>query len=130
MILLKNSVINVSQNPADLLAAGIANLIGAAFAFRTEGEQEQAATLELLGLPRGAGHEQLLAGLSSAARAGSGLTGECLMRDGNGAIEKVQIDLGANPALRAALDSTPGSARRAAARAHLALAAPHGAVPR
>lgn len=41
------------------------------------------------------------------ARAGSGLTGECLMRDAIGAVEKVQIDLGGNPALRAALDSTP-----------------------
>ena len=105
----KNNVcaIVVSQNPGDLLAAGIANLVGAAFAFRTEGEAEQAATLDLLGLPRGAGHEQQLASLSRGALAGSGVTGECLMRDGHGGIEQVQVDLGSNPALRAALDSTP-----------------------
>jgi hypothetical protein len=122
-------VIDVSQNPGDLLAAGIANLIGAAFAFRTEGHEEQEATLKLLGLPLGARHEQVLAGLSSAARAGSGLTGECLMRDGIGAVEKVQIDLGGNPALRAALDSTPGRARRRAGESP-ALAAAGMAVAR
>lgn len=105
----KNNVraIVVSQNQSDLLAAGIANLVGAAFAFRTEGEAEQAATLDLLGLPRGAGHEQRLAALSREALAGSGVTGECLLRDGHGGIEQVQVDLGGNPALRAALDSTP-----------------------
>ena len=49
----KNNVLAVyiSQNPKDLLAAGIANLVGAAFAFRTEGPEEQAATCSLLGLP-------------------------------------------------------------------------------
>jgi hypothetical protein len=105
----KNDVcaIVVSQNPGDLLAAGIANLVGTAFAFRTEGEAEQAATLDLLGLPCGVGHEQRLACLSRGALAGSGVTGECLMRDGHGGIEQVQIDLGGNQALRAALDSTP-----------------------
>ena len=109
----KNNVcaIVVSQNPGDLLAAGIANLVGAAFAFRTEGEAERAATLGLLGLPRGAGHEQQLASLSRGALAGPGVTGECLMRDGHGGIEQVQVDLGGNPALRAALDSTPTGQR-------------------
>lgn len=58
-------VFDVSQNPGDLLAAGIANLIGVAFAFRTEEHKERAATLKLLSLPCGAGHQQVLAGLSA-----------------------------------------------------------------
>jgi DNA helicase HerA-like ATPase len=109
----------ISHNAADLLAAGLAGLIGAVFAFRTEHPQEQAATLDLLGLPRGAGHEQLLGELSREARAGSGATGECLLRDGGGGIEQVQVDLGGHLGLRAALDSTPGrrSPRAAAAPA-------------
>lgn len=101
-------VIYVSQNPADLLAAGVANLVGAAFAFRTEGGQEQAATLDLLGLPHGAGYEEHLARLSLVTGGGPGETGECLMRDGQGGIEQVQVDLGGNAALRAALNSAPG----------------------
>jgi hypothetical protein len=108
----------ISQNAGDVLAAGIAgqsgmldggvgNLVGSVLAFRTTGPREQRDTLGLLGLPEGAGYEQCLADLSAAARAGSGITGECLMRDPEGRIERVQIDLGALPALRAALDSTP-----------------------
>jgi hypothetical protein len=99
----------ISQNPKDLLDAGIGNLIGAAFAFRTEGAAELAATCSLLGLPAGKGHEARLAGLSRAALAGGGLTGECLFRDGQGGLEQVQVDLGPDPDLRAALSSTPGA---------------------
>ncbi len=124
----KNNVcaIVVSQNPSDLIAAGIANLVGTVFAFRTEGE-EQGATLDLLGLARGAGHEQRLASLSGQALAGSGATGECLMRDGQGGIEQAQVDLGHNPALLAALDSTPTG--RSATGTHLILSTSSGSGP-
>jgi hypothetical protein len=99
----------ISQSPGDLLAAGIANLIGAAFAFRTEGDEEQAATCRLLRLPLGHGYEQRLSLLSSAALAtGTGHTGECLFLDGYG-LEQVQIDLGPDPDLRAVLNTTPGA---------------------
>jgi AAA-like domain len=100
----------ISQNPQDLLEAGIDNLRGAAFAFRTEGTAEQAATCGLLGLPTGHGYEGRLAGLSRRALAGGGMTGECLFRDGQGGLEQVQIDLGSDPDLRAALNTTPGAA--------------------
>ena len=99
----------ISQNPADLLTAGVANLIGAAFAFRTEGAEELAATCGLLGLPAGHGHEARIAGLSAAALAGSGQSGECLFRDGCGGLEQLQIDLGGDPDLLAALSTTPGA---------------------
>lgn len=98
----------ISQNPADLLAAGIANLVGAAFAFRTEGEQELAATCGLLGLPPGRGYEARLEALSAGALSGRGTTGECLFRDGAGGLEQVQVDIGPDRDLRAALDTTPG----------------------
>jgi hypothetical protein len=91
-----------SQNPPDLLAAGVANLVGAAFAFRTEGAEELAATCGLLGLPAGRGYE--------AGIAGSGRSGECLFRDGTGGTERIQIDLGLDPDLLAALSTTPGAA--------------------
>jgi hypothetical protein len=99
----------VSQNPGDLLAAGVANLVGAAFAFRTEGDQELAATVGLLGLQPGRGHEARIAGLSSGALAG-GHSGECLFRDGAGGTERVQVDLGLDPDLLTALSTTPGAA--------------------
>jgi hypothetical protein len=104
----KNNLVALvlSQKITDLIAAGVGNLVGAAFAFRTEGE-EAGATLDLLGLPRGHGYEQHLAGLSSGALSGTGMTGECLMRDGQGGLEQVQVDLNASPSLRAALNSTP-----------------------
>lgn len=102
----------ISQGASDLLEAGIANLIGAAFAFRTEGEAEQAATCGLLRLPAGCGYETRLSGLSRAAMTGSGYTGECLFLDGSGGLEQVQIDLGPDPDLRAALNTTPGSSLR------------------
>jgi len=96
----------ISQNPSDLEAAGVANLVGAAFAFRTEGARELAGTLGLLGLPAGRGHEESIAALSSVAIAG-GHSGECLFRDGAGGLEQVQVDLGADADLRAALLTTP-----------------------
>ena len=100
----------LSQNPGDLLAAGVANLVGAAFAFRTEGAEELAATCGLLGLPPGRGHEERIAGLSPASpAAGGGGSGECLFRDGCGGLEQVQIDLGADPDLLTALSTTPGA---------------------
>lgn len=98
----------ISHSPGDLLAAGVANLVGAAFAFRTEGEQELAATCGLLGLPPGCGHEAVVAGLSAGALAGGGHSGECLFRDGAGGTERIQIDLGTDPDLLAALSTTPG----------------------
>jgi hypothetical protein len=106
----------ISQNPADLLAAGIANLVGAAFAFRTEGTEELAATCGLLGLPAGHGHEARIAALSAGALAGSGTTGECLFRDGAGGLEQAQIDLGPDRDLRAALSTTPGHTASGAAQ--------------
>ena len=107
----------ISQTPGDLLTAGIANLIGAAFAFRTEGDAEQAATCGLLRLPLGLGYEQRLSSLSSAAQAaGTGRTGECLFFDGYG-LEQVQVDLGPDADLRDALNTTPGAPRAGAVAA-------------
>jgi hypothetical protein len=96
----------ISHNPSDLERAGVANLVGAGWAFRTEGTAELAATCGLLGLPAGRGYEERIAGLSAAAASG-GHSGECLFRDGVGGLEQVQVDLGPDSALRAALSTTP-----------------------
>lgn len=93
----------ISQNPQDLLEAGVANLVGTGFAGRTEGDAELAATCGLLGLPAGQGYEALIAGLAG--------TGEVMFRDGLGGLEQLQIDLGADPDLLAALTTTPGDPR-------------------
>ena len=102
----------ISQSPGDMLAAGIANLIGAAFAFRTEGDAEQAATCRLLRLPTGQGYEERLSQLSARA-AGTGYTGECLFFDGQ-SLEQVQIDLGPDQDLRDALNTNPNAAAQLA----------------
>ena len=78
----------------------------AAFAFKTEGQEQAAGTLGLLGLPAGIGYEQVLASLSGGALTESGVAGECIMRDGQARVEKVQIDLTASETLLTALNST------------------------
>ena len=91
----------MSQRPQDLQIADVDNLIGMTMAGRTEGAEEQAATLGLLGLPAGRGYEGYLSALSQDA------PGQFMVNDGTG-LEVIQVDLlGVSESLRAALDSTP-----------------------
>lgn len=100
----------ISQNGADLLEAGIGNLRGPVFVGRTEGTDEQQQALQLLGLGQGTGYEQDLATLSPRHLDGRTGSREFVMRLA-GQIERVQIDMGVDAALRQALDTTADPAR-------------------
>lgn len=93
----------LSQNPADLIeiAPQITNLIGAAFIGRLNDEESARAALPLLGVPEGHGYEKALLRLSSQE------PGEFLMRDWNGLVDKVKVDLGHRPDLLETLNTTP-----------------------
>jgi hypothetical protein len=99
----------LSQLITDLISSGLASLVGTVFAFRTTSEEEAYATVDLLHLPHGAGHEEGIIDLSGNAVDEFGTTGECIMRDRFGRVERVQVDLNVYPELIAALNSTPGS---------------------
>ncbi|MFF5265207.1 ATP-binding protein [Actinomadura viridis] len=99
-----------SQNGEDLLEAGIGNLRGPALVGRTEGDAEQRQALQLLGLPTGAGYERDLASLSPRHTSGRTGSREFVMRLG-GELERIQIDMGLDEALRQALDTTADPTR-------------------
>jgi hypothetical protein len=101
-------VMPTSQNASDLLGLDVANFVSTAFVGRTQDEDHARQALRLLRVPEGVGYEATLAGLSpqdrrSTARSGSR---EFVMRDVDGNVEKMRVDLTWNPALLAALDST------------------------
>lgn len=101
----------LSQNPADLLelAPQITNLIGSAFMGRLEDDETAAAALKILGAPTGHGYEKALT---------SGMEpGEFLMRDWNGNVDKVRVDLDWRPDLLATLDTTPKQETKDSAKA-------------
>ena len=92
----------MSQLPQDLQISQVDNLIGMAMAGRTDGAEEQAATLRFLNLPVGHGYERTLSGLSRGDA-----KGQFMVYDGSN-VEVIQVDLaGCSEALRHALDSTP-----------------------
>jgi hypothetical protein len=99
-------VLAASQNPADVLGMDVANFMSAAFVGRIEDEDAARDGLRMLRVPTGVGYERALAGLSS----GRGADGfrEFVMRDVDGNVDKVRIDLTANLALLEALNTTAG----------------------
>jgi hypothetical protein len=99
-------VLAASQNPADVLGMDVANFMSAAFVGRIEDEDAARDGLRMLRVPTGVGYERALAALSS----GRGADGfrEFVMRDVDGNVDKVRIDLTANPALLDALNTTAG----------------------
>jgi hypothetical protein len=90
------------QNPGDAetVSPEIANLLGMAMVGRTEDIGAARASLRLLGAPEGHGYEQVLTSLS---------TGQFLVRDWHGRLEKVQVDFAHRPELLAALNTTPAA---------------------
>jgi AAA-like domain len=87
------------QNPADRTVLGpqVNNLIGCAFAGRMN-RDAAADALAGLGIPTGHGYEDVLPTLG---------TGEFLMRDYQGRVERVQIDLSHRPHVLDALRNDP-----------------------
>jgi hypothetical protein len=100
-----------SQNATPILVtqvvddvAAVADLVGCFFAFGVETDAEAARVLTLLGLDPD--DRALRAQLRSFRR------GRCLLRDYEGRISPIQVDL-VDPDLLQALDTTPGAARDA-----------------
>jgi len=99
-------VLAASQNPADVLGMDVANFISAAFVGRLEDAETARDGLRMLRVPVGVGYERALGNLSS----GRGADGfrEFVMRDVDGNVDKLRVDLTANPELLEALNTTAG----------------------
>lgn len=115
-------VLAASQNPNDVLSMDVANFIAASFVGRIEDEDTAADALRMLRVPTGTGYEQVLGALS-AQRSDRGATRaaqsyrEFVMRDVDGHVDKLWVDLGANPSLIEALDTTAAAPRQVDLRA-------------
>ena len=102
-------VLAASQNPSDVLGMDVANFMSAAFVGRIEDEAAARDGLRMLRVPTGVGYERALAGLSAGR--GSGRSGgfrEFVMRDVDGNVDRIRVDLTANPSLLEALNTTAG----------------------
>jgi hypothetical protein len=97
-------VLAASQNPADVLGMDVANFMSAAFVGRIEDDAAAKDGLRMLRVPTGVGYERALANLS-ASRGAAGFR-EFVMRDVDGHVDKIRVDLTANPRLLEALDTT------------------------
>jgi hypothetical protein len=103
-------VLAASQNPADVLGMDVANFMSAAFVGRLEDEEAARDGLRMLRVPTGIGYERALASLSSGR--GSDGFREFVMRDVDGNVDKVRVDLTGNPTLLEVLNTTAGRRRR------------------
>lgn len=99
-------VLAASQNPADVLGMDVANFMSAAFVGRIEDEAAAKDALRMLRVPTGVGYERALATLS-AGRGAAGFR-EFVMRDVDGHVDKIRVDLNGNASLLEALNTTAG----------------------
>jgi hypothetical protein len=120
-------VLAASQNPSDVLGMDVANFMSAAFVGRIEDEDAARDGLRMLRVSTGVGYERALANLSAGRRAdGAGGSGgsagfrEFVMRDVDGHVDKIRVDLTANPALLEALNTTAGRETPAAEEVQVA----------
>ncbi|GAA3274983.1 ATP-binding protein [Dactylosporangium vinaceum] len=100
-----------SQNPKDILGLDVQNLVSTVFVGRIAEDTEIAAeALRLLRVPTDVGYEQTLAALSQVDTSSSSRLGfrEFVMRDVDGRVQKVRIDVSYVPELLKYLDTTPG----------------------
>ena len=77
------ALVLVSQNAGDLMSESVTNSISTKFAYRSTDCKEISDVLELFGIPQDQNYHQAIRGLRN---------GECLMRDIDGRISRVQID--------------------------------------
>jgi hypothetical protein len=99
-----------SQNPRDILGLDVQNLVSTVFVGRIAEDAEIAAeALRLLRVPVDDGYEAVLASLSLADTASSARLGfrEFVMRDVDGRVQKIRIDVSWVPGLLDHLDTTP-----------------------
>jgi hypothetical protein len=99
-----------SQNPRDILGLDVQNLVSTVFVGRIAEDAEVAAeALRLLRVPVDDGYEAVLASLSQVDAASHERLGfrEFVMRDVDGRVQKVRIDVSWVPDLLSYLDTTP-----------------------
>ncbi|WP_369916041.1 ATP-binding protein [Plantactinospora sp. KBS50] len=107
-----------SQNPRDILGLDVQNLVSTVFVGRiTEDEEVASEALRLLRVPVNDGYEATLASLSAVDTASADRLGfrEFVMRDVDGRIQKVRVDVSYVPGLLQHLDTTPAAAAPAVA---------------
>ncbi len=102
-----------SQNPRDILGLDVQNLVSSVFVGRIAEDTEIAEeALRLLRVPTGAGYEQTLASLSQVDTSSQSRLGfrEFVMRDVDGRVQKLRVDVSYVPELLSYLDTTPAAA--------------------
>jgi hypothetical protein len=104
------SAVVASQNPRDILGLDVQNLVSTVFVGRIAEDAEIAGeALRLLRVPVDDGYEAVLASLSQIDPASPARLGfrEFVMRDVDGRVQKVRIDMSWVPGLLEHLDTTP-----------------------
>ncbi|WP_239080548.1 ATP-binding protein [Paractinoplanes brasiliensis] len=107
-----------SQNPRDILGLDVQNLVSTVFVGRIAEDQEIASeALRLLRVPVHDGYEATLASLSQVDTSSSSRLGfrEFVMRDVDGRVQKVRVDVSYVEGLLEHLDTTPTGAKAAPA---------------
>ncbi|MEV6341760.1 ATP-binding protein [Actinoplanes sp. NPDC051851] len=102
-----------SQNPRDILGLDVQNLVSTVFVGRIAEDQEIASeALRLLRVPVHDGYEATLASLSQVDTSSQHRLGfrEFVMRDVDGRVQKVRVDVSYVDGLLEHLDTTPGAA--------------------
>jgi hypothetical protein len=102
-----------SQNPRDILGLDVQNLVSTVFVGRIAEDVEIASeALRLLRVPVNDGYEATLASLSAVDSSSSSRLGfrEFVMRDVDGRVQKVRVDVSYVEGLLDHLDTTPVSA--------------------
>jgi hypothetical protein len=105
------SALVASQNPKDILGLDVQNLVSTVFVGRIAEDTEVAAeALRLLRVPTDVGYEQTLASLSQVDASSSTRLGfrEFVMRDVDGRVQKIRVDVSYVQDLLTYLDTTPG----------------------
>ncbi|MGI5146122.1 ATP-binding protein [Plantactinospora sp. CA-294935] len=107
-----------SQNPKDILGLDVQNLVSTVFVGRIAEDVDIASeALRLLRVPVNDGYEATLASLSNVDASSADRLGfrEFVMRDVDGRVQKVRVDVSYVPGLLDHLDTTPVTAKAAAA---------------
>jgi len=101
-----------SQNPRDILGLDVQNLVSTVFVGRIAEDEEIAAeALRLLRVPVDDGYEATLASLSNVDASSASRLGfrEFVMRDVDGRVQKIRVDVSYVEGLLDHLDTTPGT---------------------
>ncbi|WP_425426922.1 ATP-binding protein [Asanoa hainanensis] len=102
-----------SQNPRDILGLDVQNLVSTVFVGRIAEDQEIASeALRLLRVPVNDGYEATLASLSNVDTSSASRLGfrEFVMRDVDGRVQKIRVDVSYVEGLLDHLDTTPAAA--------------------